>query len=62
MQCCLGPDPVVQPAAKTVIGDGGASWRLRALKRAQQSAKEEGKNVAEVCTGHVIYLSRQCCP
>jgi hypothetical protein len=33
------------------IGDGGASWRLKALKRAQQLAKEEGKDVSEVCVG-----------
>jgi hypothetical protein len=30
------------------IGDGGASWRLKALKRAQEAAAREGKNLNEV--------------
>lgn len=32
----------------SVVGDGGASWRLKALKRAQQQAAREGKNLQEV--------------
>lgn len=32
----------------SVIGDGGASWRLKALKRAQEQAAREGKNLDEV--------------
>ncbi|EFN55254.1 hypothetical protein CHLNCDRAFT_134588 [Chlorella variabilis] len=38
--------PPVRPAAG--IGDGGASWRLKALKRAQQQAEQEGKKLNEV--------------
>uniref|UniRef100_A0A7N0USJ2 Uncharacterized protein n=1 Tax=Kalanchoe fedtschenkoi TaxID=63787 RepID=A0A7N0USJ2_KALFE len=32
----------------SVVGDGGASWRLKALKRAQEQAAREGKRVEEV--------------
>ncbi|KAK9070780.1 hypothetical protein SSX86_011182 [Deinandra increscens subsp. villosa] len=32
----------------SVVGDGGASWRLKALKRAQEQAAREGKNLDEV--------------
>lgn len=31
-----------------VIGDGGASWRLKALKRAQEQAAREGRKLQEV--------------
>lgn len=34
--------------ASSVVGDGGASWRLKALKRAQEQAAREGKNLKEV--------------
>ncbi|XP_076931765.1 uncharacterized protein LOC143597028 [Bidens hawaiensis] len=34
--------------SKSVVGDGGASWRLKALKRAQEQAAREGKNLDEV--------------
>ncbi|GAQ78864.1 hypothetical protein KFL_000200160 [Klebsormidium nitens] len=30
------------------IGDGGASWRMKALKRAQEAAAREGKDLNEV--------------
>ncbi|KXZ45589.1 hypothetical protein GPECTOR_53g82 [Gonium pectorale] len=30
------------------IGDGGASWRLKALRRAQEQAKAEGRSLHEV--------------
>ena len=30
------------------VGDGGTSWRLKALRRAQATAAEEGKDVREV--------------
>lgn len=32
-----------------VVGDGGASWRLKALKRAQEQAAREGRKLDEVC-------------
>jgi len=31
-----------------LVGDGGASWRLKALKRAQEQAARDGKNLEEV--------------
>ena len=34
------------PTAKA--GDGGASWRLKALKRAQSAAQEEGRSVNDI--------------
>ena len=30
------------------VGDGGSSWRMKALQRAQASAAEQGLNVSEV--------------
>lgn len=38
-----------QLLSSSVVGDGGASWRLKALKRAQEQAAREGRNVKEVC-------------
>ncbi|XP_038703649.1 CWF19-like protein 2 isoform X2 [Tripterygium wilfordii] len=32
----------------SVVGDGGASWRLKALKRAQEQAAREGRNLSDV--------------
>lgn len=32
-------------SGQSVIGDGGASWRLKALRRAQAQAAEEGKSL-----------------
>lgn len=34
--------------SSAVIGDGGASWRLKALKRAQEQAARDGRNLEEV--------------
>lgn len=31
-----------------IVGDGGSSWRMKALKRAQAAAAEEGRHVSEV--------------
>lgn len=32
------------------VGDGGASWRMKALKRAQEQASREGRKLDEVCS------------
>lgn len=37
-----------QLLSSSVVGDGGASWRMKALKRAQEQATREGRNVNEV--------------
>ena len=41
--------PAVPPS---VVGDGGASWRLKALRRAQERAAAEGRNVNDVVSEH----------
>lgn len=44
-----------QLLASSVVGDGGASWRLKALKRAKEQAAREGKQLDEVCPSpHII--------
>lgn len=35
--------------SSSVVGDGGASWRMKALKRAQEQAAREGRKFDEVC-------------
>lgn len=40
--------------SSSLVGDGGASWRLKALKRAQEQAAREGRKVEEVCFGIVL--------
>lgn len=42
----------------SVVGDGGASWRLKALKRAQEQAAREGRQVEEVRSS-ISFLSSQ---
>lgn len=37
-----------QPFPSSVVGDGGASWRLKALKRAKEQAAREGLKLDEV--------------
>ncbi|XP_073278643.1 uncharacterized protein [Primulina huaijiensis] len=37
-----------QLLSSSIVGDGGASWRLKALKRAQEQAAREGKKLQEV--------------
>ncbi|KAL9231361.1 hypothetical protein vseg_006598 [Gypsophila vaccaria] len=34
--------------SSSVVGDGGASWRLKALKRAKEQAAREGRDLKEV--------------
>ncbi len=43
-----GPGKQPAKAGAAVIGDGGASWRMKALRRAQAQAAEEGSNLSEV--------------
>ncbi|TKY50947.1 CWF19 protein 2 [Spatholobus suberectus] len=37
-----------QLLSSSLVGDGGASWRLKALKRAQEQAAREGRNFDKV--------------
>ncbi|KAB1206187.1 CWF19-like protein 2 [Morella rubra] len=37
-----------QLLSSSVVGDGGASWRLKALKRAREQAAREGRRLEEV--------------
>lgn len=37
-----------QPLSSSVVGDGGASWRLKSLKRAKEQAAREGRKLDEV--------------
>ncbi len=38
----------------SAVGDGGSSWRLKALQRAQASAVEQGLDVSEVRADDVV--------
>lgn len=40
--------------ASSVVGDGGASWRLKALKRAQEQAARDGRKLDEVLTSLIL--------
>jgi hypothetical protein len=48
LRCTAGPTAAADEGALPTVGDGGASWRLKALKRAQQLAAEQGKDAATV--------------
>ncbi|CAH9105880.1 unnamed protein product [Cuscuta epithymum] len=39
---------VEQLLSSVVVGDGGASWRLKSLKRAQEQAAREGRKLDEI--------------
>ncbi len=41
-------DPAVPRRVNFTVGDGGASWRMKALKRAQTQAEEQGSSLREV--------------
>lgn len=43
-------------AAAVTVGDGGAGWRAKALKRARERADLEGKSVGEVVRGRMGVL------
>ena len=60
-------------AGTGVVGDGGASWRLKALKRAQQRSAQEGRSldddvrqrfesVAALTRAHLSCLLLICSP
>lgn len=40
-----------QHMSSSVVGDGGASWRSKTLKRAQEQVVREGQNFKEVYFG-----------
>lgn len=45
--------------SSSLVGDGGASWRLKALKRAQEQAAREGRSFQEVictCFSDIFYF------
>lgn len=46
--------------SNSVIGDGGASWRLKALKRAKEQAAREGRKLEDVCYVCAMLLSHVC--
>ena len=39
------------------VGDGGSSWRLKALQRAQAAAAEQGRDVSEVRASDSILVN-----
>lgn len=41
--------------SSSIVGDGGASWRLKALKRAKEQAARDGRNLDEVCFLSFVY-------
>jgi len=47
-----GATNAVASTSAPVVGDGGASWRLKALRRAQERAVAEGRRVDEVVSEH----------
>jgi hypothetical protein len=44
--------------ASSVVGDGGASWRLKALKRAKEQAAREGRNLEDVSKQLPVVIRR----
>lgn len=42
--------------SSAVVGDGGASWRLKALKRAQEQAAREGRKLDDVSCIQIVIL------
>jgi hypothetical protein len=46
--------------SSSVVGDGGASWRLKALKRAREQADREGRKLDEVCCLNFKILASIC--
>ncbi|CAK9183886.1 unnamed protein product [Ilex paraguariensis] len=51
-----------QLLSSSVVGDGGASWRLKALKRSQEQAAREGRRLGDVVEERWGSLSQLAVP
>lgn len=53
---CIANTPQATPGR--VVGDGGASWRARALRRAKESAAAEGRDLDVVVVVVVVFMGK----